>query len=100
VVIISYKAIREFSQRHPDAEIAMEEWFDKTRRADWSSITDVRNTFGYADYVGNERVVFNIRGNTYRLVAAISYNHRTVYIKFIGTHQEYDKIDATTVTNS
>lgn len=97
MVIIAYKTIREYSLLHSDAEIALEECYDKTRMADWNTITDVRNTFGYADYVGNERVVFNIRGNIYRLIAAISFKHRTVYIKFIGTHQEYNDVDAATV---
>ncbi|MFY7997427.1 MAG: type II toxin-antitoxin system HigB family toxin [Candidatus Kapaibacteriota bacterium] len=97
MVITANKTLREFSLLHPDAELALEEWYDKTRMANWSNITDVRQTFGYADYVGNERVIFNVRGNTYCLIAAISYKHRTVYIKFIGTHQDYDRIDAASI---
>jgi len=97
MVIIAYKAIREFSALHPMAEAALQDWFEKTQAADWKNIVDVRNTFNGADFVGNERVVFNIRGNHYRLIAAVVYKSRTVYIKFIGTHAEYDAIDAASI---
>jgi mRNA interferase HigB len=73
MVIISYKSLREYSEQQPRAEAALEDWYAKTTQAQWSTITDVRNTFGYADNIGGERVVFNICGNHYRLIAAINY---------------------------
>lgn len=94
MVIIAHKAIRDFAIAHPDAFEALEDWYHKTVEADWRNITDVRKTFGYADYVGNDRVVFNIRGNHYRLIALIIYARRTVFIRFIGTHAQYEEIDA------
>ena len=70
------------------------EWYKIVIQADWSNVNDVKNTFNSADYVGNERFVFNIKGNRYRIVAHIKFNSRRIYIKFVGTHAEYDKIDA------
>lgn len=91
--IISRSTLIEYYSRNPDARTALEEWFQKTRRADWSCFADVKRTFGSADNVGNQRYVFNIRGNNYRLVAVVKFTIRTVYIRFVGTHPEYDKID-------
>lgn len=75
----------------------MEEWYHHVIAADWANGAAVRQSFNSADYVGNERFVFNIRGNHYRLIASIAFSTRTIYIKFIGTHREYDAIDAATV---
>jgi mRNA interferase HigB len=98
MVVITHKSIREYSQKHSEASKALMDWLQKTQEANWSNINDVRATFGYADHVGGERVVFNIRGNHFRLVTAIVYETRTVYIKFIGTHEEYNHINAETVS--
>ncbi|WP_229313064.1 type II toxin-antitoxin system HigB family toxin [Larkinella terrae] len=73
------------------------EWYDIVSKADWSNLNDVRNTYNSVDYVGNERFVFNIKGNRYRLIATVHFSIRTIYIKFIGTHAEYDRIDAKTI---
>lgn len=73
---------------------ALNEWFIKTKAADWSNFNDIKNTFNSVDYVGEDRYVFNIKGNQYRLIALIIFQVRTVFIRFIGTHSEYDKIDA------
>jgi len=73
------------------------DWYSTVSEADWSTVTDVRGQYNSVDYVGNERFVFNIRGNRYRLIVAILFSIRTIYIKFVGTHAEYDKIDAKTV---
>lgn len=91
--VISRSMLIAFYTRCPDARTALEEWFQKTRRADWSCFADVKQTFGSADSVGNQRYVFNIRGNNYRLVAVVKFAIRTVYIRFVGTHPEYDRID-------
>lgn len=92
MVIIAWSTITAFYQEHPDAKNALENWYDITEEADWSNINDVKKTFNSADFVGNDRIVFNIKGNKYRLVALIIFRTRTVFIRFIGTHSAYDKI--------
>ena len=94
---MSYAALREFIKTYPDSAGGLEDWYRKTKDADWKSLADLRQTFNSADYAGNERVVFNIRGNRYRLVASVLYSIRTVFIKFIGTHTAYDAVDSSTV---
>ncbi len=97
MVIIAKSALTRFSEKHSATIVPLMEWYDVVSEADWSNVNDVKQTFNSADYVGNERMVFNIKGNRYRLVAAVLFSIRTVYIKFIGTHAEYDKIDVETV---
>ncbi|MFP5439807.1 MAG: type II toxin-antitoxin system HigB family toxin [Bacteroidia bacterium] len=90
--IVTFKRITEFSQIHPDAETPLRFWYYTVSSKDWYSINDIRTDFNSVDYVGNHRFVFNIKGNSYRLIAIISFNAKKVYIRFIGTHSEYDKI--------
>jgi len=90
--VITYKRIKEFSEKHADAEIPLRFWYSVTSKKDWTSLTDIKKDFNSVDYVGNHRFVFNIKGNNYRLVAIISFNAKKVYIRFIGTHSDYDKI--------
>ena len=90
--IVTYKRIHEFSEKHADAEVPLRFWYSVTRKKEWYSINDIKQDFNSVDYVGNHRFVFNIKGNTYRLVAIVSFNAQKVYIRFIGTHAEYDKI--------
>ena len=97
MVIIAKATLIRFAEKHPDATVALMEWYDIVAEADWSNINDVRAQFNTVDYVGNERFVFNIRGNRYRLIVSILFGIRTVYIKFVGTHATYDRIDAKTV---
>lgn len=97
MVIIAKTTLVRFAEVHPDALVALMEWFDVVSAADWSTLNDIRTQFNSVDYVGNERFVFNIRGNRYRIVAAILFSIRTVYIKFVGTHSQYDKINAKTI---
>ena len=94
MVIVSRKAIHEYASTKSQATEALNEWYLKTKAADWSNLADVKNTFNSVDYVGNDNYVFNIKGNQYRLIARIIFPVRTVFIRFIGTHTEYDKIDA------
>lgn len=91
--IVSYLKIKEFIKLHPNSETALKEWYNKTRKKDWHTLADIKQTFNNVDYVGNNRYIFNIRGNNYRLVAIIVLVSKKVYIRFIGTHKEYDKID-------
>ena len=90
--VISFASIRDYSRQHADATIALSDWHTKTERATWSTLADIKKTFGSADYVGNGRYVFYIKGNDYRLVAMIFLQAGLVYIRWIGTHAEYDKI--------
>ena len=90
--IIAKKTLVTFYTAYPDAKTALEEWYEKTESAEWDSFAQVKKTFKTADYVGNKRVVFNIRGNQYRLVALILFRIGMVYIRFIGTHKDYDDI--------
>lgn len=97
MVIISRAVLRAFALAYPDAEAALEEWYHHVQAVDWTNGAAVRQSFRTADYVGNERFVFNIKGNHYRLIASIAFTTRTVYIKFVGTHRQYDIIEASSV---
>jgi len=90
--IITYKRIQEFVVKHADSETALNYWYHTTNSSKWKNFNDIKNTFNSVDYVGNNRYVFNIKGNHYRLIVIISFNAQKVYIRFIGTHEEYDKI--------
>jgi mRNA interferase HigB len=90
--IVTYRRIQEFARKYADSELALRFWYSTASKKDWSSSNDIKNDFNSVDYVGNNRFVFNIKGNAYRLVAIISFNSKKVYIRFIGTHAEYDKI--------
>lgn len=90
--IITYKRIKEFIAQHADSEMSLNFWYHTVTIKNWDSINDLRRDFNHVDYVGNHRFVFNIKGNNYRLVAIISFNAKKVYIRFIGTHSEYNKI--------
>lgn len=95
--VIAISTLRGFWTKHPDSEQALKEWYVKTERAQWRSLNDMRNDLNSVDYVKNQRYVFNIKRNNYRLVAAVKFNPKLVYIRFVGTHQDYDKIDASTI---
>jgi mRNA interferase HigB len=97
MVVISKTTLTEFGRDHADAVEALNEWWEKTKAADWATLKDIKGTFNSVDYVGNDRFVFNIKGNKYRLVAMIFFDIRTMYIRYIDTHAEYDKIDCKTI---
>lgn len=82
----------EFIAQHADSEGSLNFWYHTVTAKNWKNINDLRQDFNSVDYVGNHRFVFNIKGNNYRLVAIISFPAQKVYIRFIGTHSEYDKI--------
>ncbi len=93
VRIVTFKRITDFSKKQKDVKVALHDWYYKTSRTKWNNLNDVKRTFNSADYIGNSRFVFNIKGNQYRLIAIIIFASQKVYIRFIGTHSEYDKID-------
>ncbi|MFC5499198.1 type II toxin-antitoxin system HigB family toxin [Caenimonas terrae] len=95
--VVSIKHIRDFYGRRPDAGPALKAWTQEARSASWKSPQDIRHRYASASFLKGNRVVFNLKGNDYRLVVAVAYRYETVYVKFIGTHAEYDAIDAATV---
>lgn len=97
MVIISKAILRQFGFLHPDAIDALNTWYELARQADWGKISDIRQDVNSVDYVGNDRFVFNIRGNRYRLIVMIFFDIRTIFIRFIGTHEEYDRINVTII---
>ena len=97
MVIISKAVLKAFSKVHADAEIPLEDWYELAKTADWKNFNEMRNTFNSVDAVGNDRYVFNIKGNSYRMIALIIFKVRTVFILFVGTHAAYDKIEASKI---
>lgn len=95
IIAISY--LKVFWETHSDAEQPLLAWIDEARRANWSNPAVIKAQFRNASILKSRRVVFNIKGNEYRLVVAIAYRFGAIYIKFIGTHRQYDAIDADTV---
>ena len=92
--ILSLKTLRVFWERHPDAMEALLAWYHEVLKEDWDRPAKVKAKYGNASIVGNNRVVFNIKGNNYRLVVKINYPYRIVYVRFVGTHAEYSEVDA------
>lgn len=97
MVVISYGTLRDYFEEHADAKDALNNWYRLVTQADWASFHEIKVMFNTVDAVGNDRFVFNIKGNHYRIVALIFFDIRTVYIRFVGTHKAYDKIDCSTI---
>jgi mRNA interferase HigB len=92
--VISYKAIREFIKDHPDAELKLGRWYKWMKKGKYNNLNELKRKFSGVDYIGNDRYVFNISGNKYRLIAVVFLSTQIVLIRFIGTHAEYNKINA------
>ncbi|RKP50413.1 type II toxin-antitoxin system HigB family toxin [Trinickia fusca] len=95
--IVAKKNLLAFCEKHSAAKQSLLSWHEETAKAAWASPQDIKARYSAASFVGRNRVVFNIKGNDYRLIVAVAYRIGVVYIKFVGTHAEYDKIDAETV---
>lgn len=95
--IVAISTLREFYQKYPDACDPIAAWIAVVSKARWTQPADVKAHYQNASILKNRRVVFNIKGNDYRLIAAVAYKQQIVYIKFIGTHKQYDAVDAETV---
>lgn len=92
--VISHRKLKEFydSSGREDSKVALEKWYDDTSQAEWKNFSDIRRDYPATDYVGNQHYVFNIRGNRYRLIVVVKFTIGRVFIRFVGTHDEYDKI--------
>jgi mRNA interferase HigB len=100
VRVIAVASLRAFWLRHPDAEQPLKAWYEEASKASWMQPSDIKAQYRSASILRNRRVVFNIKGNDYRLVVAVAYRLQIVYVKFIGTHPQYDAIDANTIEPS
>lgn len=95
--IIAKSTLREFWEKHNDAEVPLKTWHKIVEKQNWKNMHDIKQMFGDASIIGNNRVVFNIKGNNYRLVVYIVFKVQKVFIRFIGTHKQYDHIDVKTI---
>lgn len=95
--VIARPTLERFWKAYKDAEQPLKAWYQEARKADWKDPHDVKAMYGKASVIGNSRIVFNIGGNKYRLIVQFNYHRQIALIRFIGTHAEYDKIDAETV---
>lgn len=95
--VIAKKSLIKFWSKHRDSEQPLKAWYDETSNAVWRSPQDIKDQYRNASFVGKNRVIFNIKGNDYRLIVAVVYRFEVVYIKFVGTHSAYDQINAETV---
>lgn len=95
--VVSHKKLVDFYQIHNKAKIPIENWYSVAKYAKWKNFSDIKHDFNTVDSVGNQRYVFNIKGNDYRLVVVIQFAHEYMYIRFVGTHAEYDRIDSKTI---
>lgn len=95
--VISRKTLKDFWNQHPEARQPLQAWYVDVKQAKWTKPVDIKEVYSNASFLANNRVVFNIKGNKYRLVVAIQYDHGIVYIRFVGSHREYDKINASTI---
>ncbi|MBR2154248.1 MAG: type II toxin-antitoxin system HigB family toxin [Bacteroidaceae bacterium] len=91
--IFTEKTLKDFSEKHPDALLPLQVWVDIVKNSQWTCYADVKRTFNSVDAIGNQRYVFNVKGNSYRIVAVIKFTIGFIYIRFIGTHKEYDNIN-------
>jgi mRNA interferase HigB len=94
VRIIAKKTLREFWEAHPDSEQPLLAWYREVEQEDWATPAKVKEKYGSASIIGDSRVVFNIKGNDYRLIVKINYPYRVIYVRFVGTHVEYNAINA------
>jgi mRNA interferase HigB len=93
VVVVSYRTIREYTNQHADVEDQLNNWYTIAEESDWANFNEMRQIFNSVDAVGKDLYVFNIKGNDYRLIVRVIFRVRTIYIKFIGSHKEYDRVN-------
>ena len=98
--VIAVSALRAFWERFPDAEQPLKSWYEEVKSAAWTPLAKIKAEYHSASVLKNRRVVFNIKGNDYRLIVAVSCRLQIVYVKFVGTHMEYDAVDAETIESA
>lgn len=98
VVIVSKAILRDYVENRPEVKESLNTWYENVSKSNWKSFSEMKNSFNSVDAVGNDRYVFNLKGNQFRLIALIIFRVRTVFILFVGSHEEYDKVDATSIT--
>lgn len=92
--LVSIQVLRNFWKLHPDAERPLRAWYEVVTQAQWRTPAEIKAEFATASFLGNNRVVFNIKGNDYRLIVIVEYRKGRMFVRFVGTHAEYDRIDA------
>jgi mRNA interferase HigB len=95
--VIAKKILRNFLIKHNDCESQLKSWFHEAQKANWKNPNEIKKEFPSASILQDNKVVFNIKGNSYRLIVKINYDYKVLWIRFIGTHKQYDKIDANTI---
>ncbi len=95
--IIARRTLREFWEKHADSEQYLKTWYETAKNSNWSSPNEVKETYISASILKDSRVVFNIKGNSYRLIVKFNFDRQWAFIRFVGTHSEYDKINANTI---
>ncbi len=95
--VIAKRTLRNFWAKHQNSEEQLKSWFKEAEIADWQSPADIKREYPLASILKNNRIVFNIKGNKYRLIVKINYSYKIVWIRFIGTHEQYDKINANNI---
>ncbi len=95
--IFAKSTLREYWETHPDAEQYLKTWYDTAMSSNWNTPNDVKQTYANASFLKDNRIVFNIKGNSFRLVAKFNFEKQWIFIRFIGTHTAYNKIDANTI---
>ncbi|MDR1004815.1 MAG: type II toxin-antitoxin system HigB family toxin [Prevotellaceae bacterium] len=97
--VVSHRKLKEFyeTKGREDSRIALERWYDIVETAKWKNFSDIRTDFPSADYIGSQRYVFNIKGNNYRLVVVVKFTMGYIFVRWVGTHKDYDSIDCLTI---
>jgi mRNA interferase HigB len=95
--VIAKRHLVDYWTKHPDTEQPLKSWYDEVAKAEWGTPQDIKRQYASASFVAKNRVVFNIKGNAHRLIVAVAYRLGAVYIKFVGTHQQYDQVNAAKV---
>lgn len=95
--ILAKSTLKKFWEKHADSEQYLKTWYDTAMNSNWESPSDIKQSFANASILKDSRVVFNIKGNSYRLIVKFNFEHQLAFIRFIGTHKEYDKIDANNI---
>ena len=95
--VVAKKKLRDFWEKHEDCEQQLKAWYQEALKAAWTNPNEIKIEYPSASIIGNDRIVFNLKGNKYRLIVKINFDYQMVWIRFIGTHAEYSKVNAKTI---